>query len=101
MWVFTFPNPVDEHAARTVASGVFVMCVVALALRQPWVLIVLAYGFWAPVGSGVVPGTEVDFLRTYLFGDDDGRAMADRIDRRVDRLPGLQGLNLLRGAVAA
>jgi len=57
--------------------------------------------FWAPVGSGVVPGTEVDFLRAYLFGDDDGRAMADRIDRRVDRLPGLQGLNLLRGAVAA
>ncbi len=57
--------------------------------------------FWAPVGSGVVPDREVDFLRTYLFGDDDGRAMADRIDRRVDRLPGLQGLNLLRGAVAA
>ena len=57
--------------------------------------------FWAPVGSGVVPGPEVDFLRAYLFGDDDGRAMADRIDRRVDRLPGLEGLNLLRGAVAA
>jgi hypothetical protein len=57
--------------------------------------------FWAPVGSGVVPDQEVDFLRSYLFGDDDGRAMADRIDRRVDRLPGLDGLNLLRGAVAA
>jgi hypothetical protein len=57
--------------------------------------------FWAPVGSGVVPDQEVDFLRTYLFGDEDGRAMADRIDRRVDRLPGLQGLNLLRGAVSA
>jgi hypothetical protein len=57
--------------------------------------------FWAPVGSGVVPEPEVDFLRAYLFGDDDGRAMADRIDRRVDRLPGLEGLNLLRGAVAA
>jgi hypothetical protein len=57
--------------------------------------------FWAPVGSGVVPEREVDFLRSYLFGDDDGRAMADRIDRRVDRLPGLEGLNLLRGAVAA
>jgi hypothetical protein len=56
--------------------------------------------FWAPVGSGVVPEREVDFLRQYLFGDDDGRAMADRIDRRVDRLPGLEGLNLLRGAVA-
>jgi hypothetical protein len=57
--------------------------------------------FWAPVGSGVVPDREVDFLRTFLFGDDDGRAMADRIDRRVDRLPGLDGLNLLRRAVTA
>ena len=57
--------------------------------------------FWAPVGSGVVPDGEVDFLRTYLFGDDDGRAVADRIDRRVDRLPGLDGLNLLRSAVSS
>jgi hypothetical protein len=56
--------------------------------------------FWAPVGSGVVPDREVEFLRTYLFGDDDGLAVADRIDRRVDRLPGLDGLNLLRGVVA-
>ena len=43
--------------------------------------------FWAPVGTGVVPDREVDFLRAYLFGDQDGQAMADRIDRRVDRLP--------------
>jgi len=57
--------------------------------------------FWAPVGTGVVPEREVEFLRTFLFGDDDGRAMADRIDRRVDRLPGLGGLNLLREAVTA
>ena len=57
--------------------------------------------FWAPVGSGVVEGTEVDFLRTYLFGDEDGLTMAERIDRRVDRLPGLDGLHLLTGAVAA
>jgi hypothetical protein len=55
--------------------------------------------FWAPVGTGVVPDQEVDFLRTYLFGDSDGKAMAERIDRRVDRLPGLGGLNLLQGAV--
>ena len=57
--------------------------------------------FWAPVGSGVVPGEEVDFLRAYLFGDDEGRTLAERIDRRVDRLPGLEGLHLVSGAVAA
>jgi hypothetical protein len=56
--------------------------------------------FWAPVGTGVVPDGEVAFLRDYLFGDADGQAMADRIDRRVDRLPGLDGLNLLHGAVS-
>ena len=57
--------------------------------------------FWAPVGTGVVDPGEVDFLRTYLFGHPDGQVMAERIDRRVDRLPGLDGLHLLSGAVAA
>ena len=57
--------------------------------------------FWAPVGSGVVADAEVVFLRDYLFGDDDGRAMAERIDRRVDRLPGLDGLHLLAGVTGA
>ena len=56
--------------------------------------------FWSPVGSGVVPDTEVDFLGTYLFGDPEGHAMAERIDRRGDRLPGLGGLNLLAHAVS-
>jgi len=56
--------------------------------------------FWSPVGTGVVPDQEVRFLSTYLFGDPDGLAMADRIDRRVDRLPGLGGLNLLHDAVS-
>lgn len=56
--------------------------------------------FWAPVGSGVVSEGEVAFLREYLFGDAEGRAVADRIDRRVDRLPGLAGLGLLHHAVA-
>ena len=56
--------------------------------------------FWAPVGSGVVPDAEVTFLSRYLFGGDDGRAVADRIDRRVHRLPGLDGLHLLGNAVA-
>ncbi len=57
--------------------------------------------FRAPEGSGVVSELEVDFLRQYLFGDADGKAVADRIDRHVDRLPGLDGLNLLRTAVGS
>jgi hypothetical protein len=55
--------------------------------------------FWAPVGSGVMPEEEVEFLSTYLFGGGEGKVMAERIDRRVDRLPGLEGLDLMSGAV--
>jgi hypothetical protein len=50
--VFSFPNPVNEYAARTVAAGVLVLCVLALAFRQPWLLIPLTYGFWARVLTG-------------------------------------------------
>ena len=50
--MFTFPNPVNDYAARTVATGVVVMCVAAVAFRQPWILVPLAYGFWARVLSG-------------------------------------------------
>ncbi len=52
MWVFSFPNPVNEYAARTVAAGVVVMALAAIALRQPWILVPLAYGFWARVLTG-------------------------------------------------
>lgn len=52
MWVFSFPNPVNEYAARAVAAGVVVMAVVAIAFQQPWVLISLAYGFWARLLTG-------------------------------------------------
>lgn len=50
--MFSFPNPVNEYAARSVAAGVLVLCVLALALRQPWLLIPLTYGFWARVLTG-------------------------------------------------
>ena len=49
---FKFPNPVNELAARTVAAGVVVLCVATLATRQGWLLIPLAYGFWARVATG-------------------------------------------------
>lgn len=50
--VFSFPNPVNEFAARTVAAGVVIVCVAAIAFRQPWLLVPLAYGFWARLLSG-------------------------------------------------
>ncbi len=55
---------------------------------------------WQPVGSGVMPKEEVGFLVEYLFDGDEGRQFTSRIDRRVDRLPGLADLHLLDTAVS-
>jgi hypothetical protein len=55
--------------------------------------------YWRPVGSGLMPGPEVAFLVRYLFGDEEGSRVAARLDRQVDRLPGLAGLGLVTGAV--
>jgi Domain of unknown function (DUF4395) len=49
---FTFPNPVNEHAARLVALGVVLMSVFTLVTQQHWVLFVIAYGFVARVLAG-------------------------------------------------
>ena len=54
--------------------------------------------FWRPVGSGVMPADEVRFLVRYLFEGDEGASMAARIDRRIDALPGLDGLSLVSSA---
>lgn len=50
--LFSFPDPVNEKAARTVAAGVVVMSVAGIVARQPWLLVVLAAGFWARVLTG-------------------------------------------------
>ncbi|MFN7150215.1 MAG: DUF4395 domain-containing protein [Microthrixaceae bacterium] len=49
---FTFPNPVNEVAARTVATGVVVMGLAVAALGWGWVLVPLTYGFVARVLAG-------------------------------------------------
>ena len=54
--------------------------------------------FWRPVGAGVMPAAETGFLARHLFAGDEGRQTARRIDRRIDRLPGLAGLHLLERA---
>lgn len=50
--LLSFPNPVNDAAARTVALGVFTMAVVALATGWSWLLILLTYGFLARVAAG-------------------------------------------------
>ena len=50
--LFSFPNPVNEVSARLVAAGVVILCIVTIAFDQPWLTLVLAYGFVARVLSG-------------------------------------------------
>ena len=50
--LFSFPNPVNETSARTVAAAVAVLCVVTLAFQQGWMIPVLAYGFVARALTG-------------------------------------------------
>jgi Domain of unknown function (DUF4395) len=52
MRLFSFPNPVNETSARTVAGVVAVLAVVAVAFQQGWLLPVLAYGFVARALTG-------------------------------------------------
>src|SRR5580700_5128696 len=50
--VFSFPNPVNEVAARVVAGAVVLLSGATIGFREPWLLIPLAYGFWARVLTG-------------------------------------------------
>ncbi len=50
--VFSFPDPVNEKAARVVAGVVMVLAAVALATSSYWLLVPLAYGFVARVLTG-------------------------------------------------
>jgi hypothetical protein len=50
--LFGFPNPVNEVSARLVAGGVVLLAAATIALDQPWLLAVIAYGFVARVLAG-------------------------------------------------
>jgi len=50
--LFSFPNPVNEKAARVVAGAVLATVIVILATGSYWLLIPVAYGFWARVLTG-------------------------------------------------
>jgi hypothetical protein len=48
----SYPNPVNEVAARVTAGGVVILSVVALSLQLRWLSVVLAVGFLLRVMSG-------------------------------------------------
>lgn len=50
--MFSFPNPVNEKAARVVAGVVAITGLTILATGWYWLLIPLTYGFWARVLTG-------------------------------------------------
>jgi rubrerythrin len=79
------------EARRRLAESPGAQKVVRWALRR----------LWRPVGSGIMEPADTDFLIAHLFGGADGVAFTERIDRRIDRLPGLEGLGLVHGAVTA
>ncbi len=54
---------------------------------------------WAPVGTGVRPQAETDFVVAFLMGDDEGVEVARAMDQTISELPGLEGTTLLEDAV--
>lgn len=50
--LFSFPNPVNDKAARVVAGVVLLMVIAILATGDYWLLIPVTYGFWARVLTG-------------------------------------------------
>jgi hypothetical protein len=79
------------QARRRLAADSFARRLTRRALRR----------WWEPVGAGVVASSETAYMARHLYGDDAGALAAERIDRRVQRLPGLDGLHLVRDAAAA
>jgi hypothetical protein len=55
---------------------------------------------WTPVGSGIMPAAETEFLLRYLMGGAEGARMIRQIDEKIDRLPGLAGMHLVSRAAA-
>lgn len=50
--VFSFPRTINEKAARVVAGVVAITALIALLTSGYWLLVPLAYGFWARVLTG-------------------------------------------------
>jgi rubrerythrin len=56
---------------------------------------------WAPVGTGVRPQAETDFVIHCLFGDADGMVAVKQMESTLGELPGLVGIHFLSDALEA
>ena len=54
---------------------------------------------WAPVGTGVRPQSETDFVIHSLFGDADGMVAVKEMESTLGELPGLEGSRFLTDAL--
>ena len=50
--IFSFPNPVNEVAARSVAGMVLALAIAIIVTGEPWLFFFLVYGFIARVLTG-------------------------------------------------
>ena len=50
--IFSFPNPVNEVAARSVAGMVLALAIAIIVTGEPWLFLFLLYGFLARVLTG-------------------------------------------------
>jgi hypothetical protein len=57
--------------------------------------------FWTPVGTGVRPIQETDFAIVKLFGDERGLEAVRAMEAELSKLPGLNGMALMRRARTA
>ena len=76
---FSFPNPVNEVAARSVAAGVVALAAVALGSGALWLTVPLAYGFVARTLTGP---------RLSPLGQIATRLVAPRLSRYAKYTPG-------------
>ncbi len=76
---FSFPNPVNDVAARSVGAGVLIMAIVCVATNTLWLTIPLAYGFVARV----LTGPRLSPLGRLATG-----VIAPRLDRYKKLVPG-------------
>jgi len=54
--------------------------------------------FWTPVGTGVRPQEETDYVVCRLFGDEAGLNALLEMEHEMSKLPGLGGMRLMRRA---